>query len=234
MHKLQMYEDLRDMLEREVKDIERKGEMSEQSLDHLYKLMTAIKVVDKCIEREKGEQGGQGQGQEEMMRGMSMGGMSNARGQSNNSYGNSNRMMPYPYMSYDGMSNEGRSYAYDGGSYAGQSNQSYGQSYERGRSNEGGMSNERGRSNESYEGRSNEGGQSNARRGRDGDSDGRYNESRDSFRGGSNRGGSYDGSYEYSRDASKKKMIQKLETLMDDTMSEHERKAIMECIEKIK
>ena len=76
------------------------------------------------------------------------------------------------------------------------------------------------------------------RRGRDGDNDGRYNESRDNFRDNSNRRGSYESydgrSYEYSRDNSRKKMIQKLETLMDDTMSESERRAIMECIEKIK
>ena len=58
MHKLQMYESLRDMLEREVKDIEKKGDLTEQSLDHLYKLMTALKVADRCIDREKGEENG--------------------------------------------------------------------------------------------------------------------------------------------------------------------------------
>lgn len=58
MHKMQMYESLRDMLEREVTEIEKKGDLNEQSLDHLYKLMTAIKVADKCIDREKEEQGG--------------------------------------------------------------------------------------------------------------------------------------------------------------------------------
>ena len=110
------------------------------------------------------------------------------------------------------------------------------------RSNDRSMDYSRDRSydNKSYDGMSNDdGGMSNAgRRGRDGDNDGRYNESRDNFRDNSNRRGtyeSYDGrSYEYSRDNSRKKMIQKLETLMDDTMSENERKAIMECIEKIK
>lgn len=40
----------------------------------------------------------------------------------------------------------------------------------------------------------------------------------------------YDG---YSRDNSRKKMVQKLETLMDDTMSENERMAIQDCINKI-
>lgn len=50
-------------------------------------------------------------------------------------------------------------------------------------------------------------------------------------------GGYSNGNYSrgdgYSRDASRKKMVQKLETLMDDTMSEQERMAIEECINKI-
>lgn len=37
----------------------------------------------------------------------------------------------------------------------------------------------------------------------------------------------------YSRDNSRKRMVQKLETLMDDTMSDHERQAIQDCINKI-
>ena len=164
------------MLEREVKDIEKKGDLDVQSLDHLYKLMAAIKNTDKCIDYMKAEEGGMSNG------------MSNAyrRSYDNRSYDNmSNRMMPeWSYdMSNDGMSNDGMS---------------------------------------------------NARRGRDGDSDGRYNESRDNFRNSQDRGQSYENSYGYSRDASKKKMVQKLETLMDDTMSEHERQAIMDCINKIK
>ena len=177
MHKLQMYENLRDMLEREVRDIEKKGDMTEQDLDNIFKLMTTIKNTDKCIDKEKGEEGG----------------MSNTSYANRRSYdGMSNGMMPYP------MSMDGRSYE----------------------SNDMGMSND---------------GMSNARRGRDGDSDGRYNESRDNFRNSQDRGGnSYENSYGYSRDTTKKKMIQKLETLMDDTMSEHERQAIMDCINKIK
>lgn len=177
MHKLQMYENLRDMLEREVKDIEKKGDLDIQSLDNLYKLMAAIKNTDKCIAYEKGEEGGMSNRYE-------------GRSYDGRSYdGMSNRMMPDRW-SYDGMSNDM------------------------------GMSND---------------GVSNARRGRDGDGDGRYNESRDNFRNSQDRGGnSYENSYGYSRDTTKKKMIQKLETLMDDTMSEHERQAIMDCINKIK
>ena len=54
MHKTQMYENLRDMLEREVTEIEKKGNLDAQSLDHLYKLMATLKNTDKCIDREEG------------------------------------------------------------------------------------------------------------------------------------------------------------------------------------
>ena len=56
MHKIQMYENLRDMLEREVTEIEKKNELDPQSLDHLYKLMATLKNTDKCIDREGGGQ----------------------------------------------------------------------------------------------------------------------------------------------------------------------------------
>lgn len=56
MHKLQMYENLRDMLESEVKDIEKQKDFTDQSLDCLYKLMNTIKNIDKCIDRENGGQ----------------------------------------------------------------------------------------------------------------------------------------------------------------------------------
>lgn len=160
MHKLEMYEGLRDMLEKEVTEIEKKGNLDTQGLDNLYKLMTALKVTDKCIEREGGES-------YDYRR-------SYGRGY-NRGYGESMRMMPD--WSYDnGMSMR-----------------------------------------------------------RDGDGDGRYNESRDNFRNYTNRGRSNESgrSYEYSRDDSRKKMVRKLETLMDDTMSDYERQAIMDCINKI-
>ena len=173
MHKLQMYEGLRDMLEKEVTEIERKGNLDPQGLDNLYKLMTALKVTDKCIEREGGE-------------------------------------------SYESRKSYGRGRSNDG---------SYNRSYESMESRE-----SMGMMPWAYED-----GMSNARRGRDGDGDGRYNESRDNFRGYTNRGRSNESgrSYEYSRDNSRKKMVQKLETLMDDTMSEYERQAIMDCINRI-
>ena len=191
-HKLQMYENLRDMLEREVGEIERKHDLNKDSLDSLYKLMMSLKVANKCIDKQEME--------EDMKKGnMSMDYSPNSyarsrysmEGQSNE--GNSNMMRPWMGNTYDEMSNamyrDGRSYD----------------------------------------------GQSNARRGRDGDGDGRYNESHDNFRNSPDRGWSNaeGNSYEYSRDASRQKMVKKLETLMDDTMSEKERNAIKDCIMKI-
>ena len=161
MHKTQMYENLRDMLEREVQEIQREGNLDTQKLDNLYKLMSALKDTNECLEEESME----GASYESRARG----GRGRSRDGRSNDY---SMMMPY-----------------------GMDNMSYG-SYGR----------------------------------VDGDRDGRYYESRDNFRDRANRGGSYG----YSRDNSKKKMIQKLETLMDDTMSESERTAIMDCIDKIK
>lgn len=155
MHMMKTYENLRDMLDREVADIEKKGSLDPQGLDNLFKLMTTIKNIDKCIDREQG----------------------------------------------------GNSYSY--GSYRTMPHYAYGNYYD---------------------------GMSHARRGRDGDGDGRYNESRDNFRDSSYRGWeSYENAYgRYSRDKAKSKMVEKLTTLMDDTMSDHERNAIMDCIDKIK
>lgn len=69
-----------------------------------------------------------------------------------------------------------------------------------------------------------------ARRGRDGDSDGRYSE----YSYGSYDRGSYDNSYRYSRDGAKNAMVKKLEHMMNDSVSENERLAIMDCINKIR
>lgn len=99
MHKTQMYENLRDMLEREVTEIEKKGELNESSLDHLYKLMTAIKVADKCIEREKEKEQGSSFGY-----GYSRSPYSNAY----DSYGNGS------YGSYNSYARRGRDGDSDG------------------------------------------------------------------------------------------------------------------------
>ena len=171
-HKIQMYENLLDMLDREIGEIERKRDLDEKSLDNLFKLTSSLKAVDKHLMLLNKEEGSE------------MKGYSQARYRYANSMDNMGANAPNGGASMD--------YSMDG--------------------------------------------QSMARRGRDGDGDGRYNESHDNFRYSTNRGGSYDqgNSYEYSRDNARKKMVQKLETLMDDTMSDNERQAIKECISKIK
>lgn len=170
MHMMKTYENLHDMLEKEVMEIEKKGQLDPQGLDNLNKLMATLKNTEKCMAYEES-------------------------GASYNSYDN-RRSYGRSYNNYDGMSNRMMPYyAYD--------------SYDNGMSM--------------------------ARRGRDGDGDGRYNESRDNFRDSSYRGReSYESPNGYSRDKARTKMVEKLSTLMDDTMSEHERNAIMDCINKIK
>lgn len=148
MHNTVMYQNLRDMLEKEVKDIQNGGNLDAQKLDHLYKLMETIKNVDKHLEKEE-------------MR---------ASYDSRYMDGMSNNYSMMPYM--------------DDMSYARRDNM------------------------------------------------GRY--SRDNFRDISYRGQSYENNRGYSRDNTRQKMVNKLETLMDDTMSEHERNAIMDCIDRIK
>ena len=145
MHKTQMYENLMDMLEREVKEISNKSQLDPQTLDNLDKIMMTIKATDKHME-------------------MLDGGMS--QGRSNDGY-----YRPYE-KTYDDMNSAMR-----GGG-----------------------------------------------------------RSRDNFRDRSYRGQSYGQSYDntYSRDNARQKMTSKLSTLLDDTMSEHERQAIMDCIDKIK
>ena len=56
MYRLQMYENLHDMLEQEISKIQSKGELDPQSLDNLDKLMRTVKNTDKCIDREGGGQ----------------------------------------------------------------------------------------------------------------------------------------------------------------------------------
>ena len=60
MHNLQMYEGLRDMLEKEIKEIEKQGNLNAQSLDELKKLMATKHYVSECIKEEEGGMSGYG------------------------------------------------------------------------------------------------------------------------------------------------------------------------------
>lgn len=113
-HKIQMYENLRDMLEREIGEIERKHDLNKDSLDNLYKLTSSLKVVDKCIEKHEMEDKMKESGQS---MDYSFGGNSMAMGNSNARYrysrdGQSMNMGVSndgnSYNSYDGMSNAKR------------------------------------------------------------------------------------------------------------------------------
>ena len=118
MHRLQMYENLHDMLEQEISKIQSKGELDPQSLDNLDKLMRTVKNTDKCIDREGGGQSYGNRMSYENMRRMSSG---------------SYDMMPMESYGMsmarnDGMSRDNfRDSSFRGGSY--------GQSYEYSRDN---------------------------------------------------------------------------------------------------
>lgn len=131
MHKITMYEELRDKIDSEIDAINKKG-ITNENLDHLYKLSVSLKAVDKhieCLEEyEEHEEG--------------YSGIRGRRRYSNDGW-ELKRIKDHPY--------------------------SYNYPYER----------------------------------------------------------------RYSRDNAKMKMVNKLETLMDDTMSEQERNAIRNCINEI-
>ena len=115
-HKVQMYENLLDMLDREIGIIEKKGELDEKSLDNLFKLTTSVKAVEKRSEKEEEKEQGKSEGR------------SNARGRrSRDMYDESmDGMSTRPMWMYDGEFSRESGESYDG----------YGQSNRRGRSNE--------------------------------------------------------------------------------------------------
>lgn len=127
-----MYEDLKEILCHELNEITRKGDIDRENLDDVYKLSSAITMVESLMK--KGQQGSE----------QSMEEYSNARG-------NSNRMMPmwayegnsndsYGNMSNRGMSNErGTTDGRDGGRSRDYSRDSYesNDSYRRGRGADG-------------------------------------------------------------------------------------------------
>ena len=114
MHRLQMYENLHDMLEQEISKIQSRGELDPQSLDNLDKLMRTVKNTDKCIDRESG-----GQSYGSYMR----------------SYDNMGRSMMMPMESYGmGRDSDGR-FSRDNFRDSSFRGGSYGQSYEYSRDN---------------------------------------------------------------------------------------------------
>lgn len=243
------YEAFKEILEDQIKRIAKKGDITPQELDNVYKASAIVldfetkEAMKKAEEQSKGQGQSQSQGQSNNQSGYSQEGSYN-RG----SYDNSNRgsyehgqSNHYPWFMYyqDGgrnMSNRGNSYAAiwnkETEPYMGNHPMSN-NSMDRGVSNEYSRNNSY---NTSYEGAY------------DGAYDGSYNGAYD---------GAYDGSYDnsnensyrrgrdqrtgryvsrdrgYSRAMDKQRMIGKLEDMMDDASSEKERRALQQCVEKL-
>lgn len=219
-------EELKELLEEELKKIAKKGDITPTELESVYKAVDVIKDIAtiKAMEESSSDETS-----EQYMR----------RSGYSQDDGQSGRMMWYPYMDSP-VWNQNRSMnsmaGNQGGSYRGDSYDGHG------------MSND-GSYRGSYEGGSNDGGSynaydgaSNARRGRDGDGDGQYSERRGRDRMGrftSRDGGSYEssnGSYAYrgySRHTAKERMMGKLESMLEDAQTEKERMAIRQCLEEL-
>lgn len=253
------YEEFKEILDEQIKKIAKKGDITPQELENVYKASAIVldmetqKAMKKVEEQQKKqEEGGQSQ-ENRYSRRNSYGsydrGGSNEGGQSNRSYegGQSNH---YPWFMYGegGMSRRG------GNSYGPIWNQEEDMMREQemmeemsnARGGRGGnsremsreMSRERGNSRERYsrEGNSNAS-YDNAYEGAyDGAYDGVYDGSGENSnrRGRSRRTGRYvsrDGGY--SRAMDKERMIGKLEDMMDDAPSEKERKVLEQCVERL-
>lgn len=233
-------QDLKEMLEDEIKKITKKGDITPQELDSMYKATDIIKdieTIDAMKEYGEDEQMQEGKYSQRggSYRSGNRGGYSQDDEYSQRYGMMMPRYMPYAYgpvwnqdmQNQQEMQMQGQSNNYSQrGSYNNSNN--YG----------GNSNNYSGNYSETY---------SNARQGRDGDGDGQYSEAGESYRRGrdartgryvSRDGGSYEGSYGsyrrgYSRHAEKERMIEKLETMMDTVSSERERQAIMKCIDEL-
>lgn len=211
-----VYKEVSEILEDQMKKIVKKGDISPQELELLYKTSAIVLDFD-TREAMKGEEK-KSQGMS-VDKGMSMRSeysqhyppmywqryMNNAY--DGNSYDSSCR---HEQMSRDGHSMDGMSHDRD------YSREQWGNSrdgsYRRDYSRERDYSRD-GYSEEGYNG------EGSYRRGRD--ARGRY----------TSRGYSYD--KDYSRVSEKERMLNKLESMLDDTSSEKEKRAIEQCIERI-
>lgn len=225
------YDEFCEILDEQIKKIAKKGDITPQELDNVYKASAIVLDMETKKAMKKAEKGGS---EEQQMGANAINGGYSQR-DSYNSYEmrrgrNSNRSNEsyergqsnhYPWFMYhdDGMSR--------GNSYSPVWNQDM---HDTKMMDE--MSNDMGRNSyNSYRGTYD--GMSNARRGRDGDSDGRYSEDGSYRRGRDARGRYTSRDRGYSREAEKERMIDQLEEMMDNATTEKERKAIMRCIDKL-
>ena len=227
-------EDLKELLVDQIKRVTKKGDITPNELDSMYKSVDIIKDISTIEAMEKAEKEEEEYAKDRYSRGRysregsydgnSMRGSYNGNSMRGGSYegnmmsndmGNSQRYLPpYPMYSYAPVWNTPQQ----------QPNNNQNQNNEmNGNSN------------------TNNGMSTDGRRGRDADSDGRYSED-SSYRRGRDAMGRFtsrDGSYEnsnryYSRQHStKEKMLAKLEDMVDDAKTSRERETIMKVMDKL-
>lgn len=202
-------EDLKELLVDQIKRVIKKGDITPNELESMYKSVDIIKDISTIEAMEKAEK----EEEEYEKNRYSRGRYSRDGDMISNDMGNSQRYLPpYPMYSYAPVWNTPQQ----------QPNNNQNQNNEmNGNSNtNNGMSND-------------------GRRGRDADSDGRYSEDssyrrgRDAMGRFTSRDGSYENSNRYSRHSVKDRMIAKLEDMADDATTNRERNTIMQCIDKL-
>ena len=204
-------EDLKELLVDQIKRVTKKGDITPNELESMYKSVDIIKDISTIEAMEKAEKEEEEYAKDRYSRGRysregsydgnSMRGSYNGNSMRGGSYegnmmsndmGNSQRYLPpYPMYSYAPVWNTPQQ-------------------------------------------------QNDGRRGRDADSDGRYSEDssyrrgRDAMGRFTSRDGSYENSNRYSRHSVvKDRMIAKLEDMADDATTSRERNTIMQCIDKL-
>lgn len=200
-------EDLKELLVDQIKRVTKKGDITPNELESMYKSVDIIKDISTIEAMEKAEK----EEEKNAKDGYSRGRYSRDGDMISNDMGNSQRYLPYPMYSYAPVWNNNPQQPNNNqnGEMNGNS-----QGYNAGNSNDG----RRGRDADN-DGRYSEDGSS-YRRGRD--AMGRF----------TSRDGSYENSNRY-RHSVKDRMIAKLEDMADDATTNRERNTIMQCIDKL-
>lgn len=203
-------DDLKELLEDQIKRVTKKGDVTPNELECMYKAVDIIKDISTIEAMEKAEK----EEEKNAKDGYSRGRYSRDGDMISNDMGNSQRYLPYPMYSYAPVWNAPQQQPNNNqnGEMNGNS-----QGYNAGNSNDG----RRGRDADN-DGRYSE--ESSYRRGRD--AMGRFT-SRD--------GGSYENSNRYysRQHSTKEKMLAKLEDMVDDAKTSRERETLMKAIDKL-
>lgn len=207
-------EDLKELLIDQIKKVSKKGDISPNELESMYKAVDIIKDISTINAMEKAEKEEEEYTKNGAYSRRSGGSSYGMHGDMSNDMRVSNGYFPhYPMYSYATPNwNSPQQQPNSGGEMMNGNTQNYG-----------GMSND-------------------GRRGRDADNDGRYSEE-SSYRRGrdamgrftSRDGGSYENSNRYysRQHSTKEKMLAKLEDMVDDAKTSRERETIMKVMDKL-